>query len=83
MKRTVAVAAATVGIGLTLNHAIHPGHDLKTPQARDTEIARQYEEAHKRDLRNYELGAKTLASAGDDSAIARDVEKAATKDLLP
>ncbi|MGO9957416.1 MAG: hypothetical protein ACLP50_15850 [Solirubrobacteraceae bacterium] len=82
MKRIIVVAAVTVGIGLTVNHALKPGQDLKTQQTRDAEIARQYEEAHKRDLRNYKLSGEAAANDAD-VAIGDDIENAASKDLVP
>jgi hypothetical protein len=84
MKRTIAIAITTVGVGMALSHAIDPARDVKTPQARDNEIARQYAESHKQDLRNYKIGADAVSedpSAGD--AIVRAIEKGASKDLLP
>lgn len=83
MKRTIAVAVATVGIGMALSHAVDPARDVATPQARANETARQYAEAHRRELEGYRLNAPAPADGADAAAIARDAEKALLRDLVP
>jgi hypothetical protein len=88
VKRTIAVAVATVGIGMALSHAVDPAHDVATPQARANETARQYTEARRRELEGYRLNAPApadgAANAADASdAVARDAETALLRDLVP
>lgn len=84
MKRTIAVAVATVGVGLALTHAIDPARDVATPQARSTESARQYGEARRRELAGYRLNAPAPADgAGATETLARDADKSLLRDLIP
>jgi hypothetical protein len=84
MKRTIAVAVATVGVGIALTHAVDPTRDVATPQARNHETARQYGEARRRELANYHVNAPAPADgAGASETLARDAEKSLLRDLIP